>query len=446
MMTSALLHLNAWTWTVCGVAIAYFAGTYILARRQRARLPPGPTPLPLIGNVLDMPRKHLARDFAALSEKYGDVVHLNVLGQPVLILGSYQAACDLLEKRSSNYSDRPSSIMVKLCGFGWLFALMNYGQEWRLHRRAFHQQMGADVITRYEPIELKTSRRLLKHLLRSPKDLEAHVKFAFASTVMRIVYGIDLEEPQGRYFDTVERMASVGAEVGVPGRFPVESLSFLRFIPAWCPGGGFKRWAEEVKRDLAQGRNYLWDSAKAAMDEGAVQDSFVTRFMDTLPADPKEAEEAEERYRGVTATAYVAGAETTNSALQAFFLAMAMYPLVQKKAQQELETVLGFGRLPEFSDRPSLPYVQAIVKELLRWHSVTPLGMPHRAVADDEYKGYFIPKGAWVIANIRAMARDPALYPDPDNFVPERFIKDGRFEFDGRDPAEYAFGFGRRFG
>ncbi len=80
---------------------------------------------------------------------------------------------------------------------------------------------------------------------------------------------------------------------------------------------------------------------------------------------------------------------------------MAMYPLVQKKAQQELETVLGFGRLPEFSDRPSLPYIQAIVKELLRWHSVTPLGMPHRAVADDEYKGYFIPEGAWVIANIR---------------------------------------------
>ncbi|KAI0714200.1 cytochrome P450 [Cerioporus squamosus] len=437
-------NLSPWTWIVLGVAVAYFVRTYVSARQNNARLPPGPRPLPLIGNVFDMPRKHLARDFAALSEKYGDVVHLNVLGQSIVLLGSYQAACDLFEKRSSNYSGRPPSIMVKLCGFDWLFVLMNYGQEWRQHRRAFHQQMSADIITRYEPIQLKASRRLLKDLLRAPKDPGAHLQFVFAFTVMRVVYGIDLDEPQGRYFDIVERMVSVGKEIGVPGRFPVESLPFLRFFPSWLPGGRFKRWAEEAKRDILQGRDYLWGSAKAAMERGVAQESFATHFMDSLPADPKEAEEAEEMYKGVTASAYVAGAETTNAAMQAFLLAMAMYPEVQKKAQKELDAALGFGRLPEFSDRPSLPYIQAIVKELLRWHVVTPVGLPHRVVADDEYKGYFIPKGASIVANVWAMARDPILYPDPHNFVPERFIKDGRLELDGRDPAGYTFGFGRR--
>lgn len=86
--------------------------------------------------------------------------------------------------------------------------------------------------------------------------------------------------------------------------------------------------------------------------------------------------------------------------MQAFFLAMALHPEVQKKAQEELDAVVGSSRLPNFSDRPSLPYLSAVVKELLRWHIVTPIGLPHRVVTDDEYMGYHIPKGALVIANI----------------------------------------------
>lgn len=86
--------------------------------------------------------------------------------------------------------------------------------------------------------------------------------------------------------------------------------------------------------------------------------------------------------------------------MRAFFLAMALYPDVQKKAQAEIDEVVGASRLPEFSDRPSLPYTCALVYELLRWHIVTPIGVPHRAVSDDEYNGYLIPAGATILANI----------------------------------------------
>ncbi len=79
---------------------------------------------------------------------------------------------------------------------------------------------------------------------------------------------------------------------------------------------------------------------------------------------------------------------------------MASYPEVQRKAQAELETVIGPHRLPGFSDRDSLPYVNALMKELLRWRSVVPIGVPHCSLEDDEYRGYFIPKGSVVIANI----------------------------------------------
>ena len=86
--------------------------------------------------------------------------------------------------------------------------------------------------------------------------------------------------------------------------------------------------------------------------------------------------------------------------MRAFFLAMAMHPAVQQKAQEELDRVVGGDRLPDFDDRNSLPYVNALLKEVLRWHIVLPLGVPHRATADDEYNGYFIPKGTIVFSNI----------------------------------------------
>ncbi len=90
----------------------------------------------------------------------------------------------------------------------------------------------------------------------------------------------------------------------------------------------------------------------------------------------------------------------TNAAVAAFFLAMALHPEVQIKAQKELEAVVGTNRLPDFSDRASLPYTDALVKELLRWHVVLPIGVPHRVVAYDEYRGKLIPGGATILVNV----------------------------------------------
>ena len=79
---------------------------------------------------------------------------------------------------------------------------------------------------------------------------------------------------------------------------------------------------------------------------------------------------------------------------------MAMYPEVQKKAQEELDRVVGSARLPEFEDRESLPYLNALIKELFRWHPITPIAVPHRTVADDIYNGYFIPAKTIIAVNV----------------------------------------------
>lgn len=82
-----------------------------------------------------------------------------------------------------------------------------------------------------------------------------------------------------------------------------------------------------------------------------------------------------------------------------FFLAMNAFPEVQKKAQQELDRVIGSGRLPVCADRDNLPYIMAVMKETHRWHPVAPMGLPHASIAEDVCKGYRIPKGAMLMAN-----------------------------------------------
>lgn len=126
--------------------------------------------------------------------------------------------------------------------------------------------------------------------------------------------------------------------------------------------------------------------------------------------------------------------------MHCFFLAMTLFPHVQAKAQEELDRVIGSDRLPSFEDRPHLPYVDAIVKEVLRWHPVAPMGLPHVTSADDVYEGMFIPKGAMLIPNIWLMMRDPDTFKDPDTFNPDRFMG----ETPEMDPHALCFGFGRR--
>ncbi|KAM5544308.1 hypothetical protein V8D89_001968 [Ganoderma adspersum] len=432
---------TSWPWVIFVVLV--LLANAVQRRRKHARLPPGPTPLPIVGNILDFPRTHLGREFAAMSRRFGDVVHLNVLGQDTIVLGSLKAARDLLDKRSANYSDRPTSVMVQLVGYDWLFALMNYGQRWRQHRRAVHPTMTPDVVLQYQAFQLDAARNLLRLFLQDPQELSSHIKFTFAAIVMGALYGIEIREPHDKYYHMVERMGEVGEEILIPGRFPVEAFPVLRYLPSWFPGGGFKKWAADAKRDILNAVDYLFESSKSVTITDSSKQPMIHRILGDSAS--QEDVELEKMCKEVVATMYVAGADTSNAMMGAFFLTMALHPEVQKKAQQELDAIVGTERLPDFSDRPSLPYVNAIVKELLRWHPATPMGVPHRILADDEYNGHIIPAGATIFVNIWDILRDPELYPQPEDFVPERFLdSSGNLDVRGRDPADVTFGFGRR--
>jgi len=151
----------------------------------------------------------------------------------------------------------------------------------------------------------------------------------------------------------------------------------------------------------------------------------------------------------LTGALYAAGSDTTATALSWFLLAMIVFPDVQKKAQAELDEIVGRGQLPTFADYDNLPYIRALVKETMRWRPAGPVGVPHRVIEDDTYEGYHIPEGAICIPNVWAMNNDPDIYgADVNEFNPSRYLdSEGKIKpaiVDTKEESHVTYGFGRR--
>jgi hypothetical protein len=176
---------------------------------------------------------------------------------------------------------------------------------------------------------------------------------------------------------------------------------------------------------------------KQQMREGKHKTSFLSQAIESLGSDAS----MEAIHKWSASSMYLGGADTTVSALMTFF-AMTLFPDVQKRAQEELDRVVG-SRLPVSADRESLPYIWAVVQETHRWHPVAPMALPHAATKEDVVMGYRIPKGALLMANNWWFTHDPAVYPDPMEFRPERFIETPTHMAEP-DPRTWTFGYGRR--
>ncbi|KAH9852970.1 cytochrome P450 [Lenzites betulinus] len=417
-----------------------------IRRRSRLPLPPGPPGLPLIGNTFDFPALQpwvAHRDF---SLQYGDVVALHALGQTLIVLNSVTAATDLLDKRSAIYSDRPDSIITCLIGWDWNLGLKRYDDSWRRVRRMFWKYFQPSVVTKFQHVQQHEARLSLGRLLDSKDDLDKQLKLGLSKTILTAVHGLPGEEATTRFVDILKAAEDGIAEAFTQGQHLVEYLPWLQYVPGWVPGTGWQRKVVRWTKQVAALRDAPFDAAWDARRRGVMKPSVLSELMEQMPQkNDKEAAEYLTEIKETTAVAY-GGTFTheTAATLVAFVCAMILYPDVQKRAQAELDAVVGQDRLPEQTDRAALPYVWAIVKELLRWHNVAPLGVPHRCMEEDVYRGWRIPKGSVVMANAWAMLHDPEVYPEPEEFRPERFLNKGETDEDVLDPTSVMFGFGRR--
>ncbi|KAH9834665.1 cytochrome P450 [Rhodofomes roseus] len=408
-------------------------------------LPPGPRRIPLLGNAHQVGLAGQHKTFAEWSKRYGDVVYMRVFSKPALVLNSVEAARDLLDKRSAKYSDRPHfTLLVDMFGSDPNPALMPYGPWWRQHRVWLHAGlMDKESLSMYQPIIRSETGKLVSALIKSPDDFVAHIKRFVGGLMMEIAYGhtaVSADDELITLADTVVREAMDSGSIA--GTL-VDYFPSLRCIPTWLPGGRFKRRAARIRGMMREMYDRPYEQAKAAMARGMAKPSFLTSLLENMAADGDLTPEHEEHLKGAAIVLYTGGTDTTSAVLATFFLAMTLRPEVAKKAQNEIDRVVGSARLPDFEDRTSLPYIECILSELYRWNPPLYLGVPHRLTADDDYRRWHIPGGSMVIPNIWWMLRNPGWYSDPDAFHPERF-QEVDSSLAEKSPRNLVFGFGRR--
>jgi cytochrome P450 len=380
-------------------------------------------------------------------KKYGDLIYFRLLGLDFIVVNSEKVARSLMNQRSAIYSDRPFTAANKLFGVDFSTVMLPYhGSDWRLHRKMFHHALRLESASRYHDIHTRRVRQLLKDLLDDPSHFEIHIQRFVASNVMAFTYGYDVAPRNDPMVANVKELVDILAKALSPERSAILSaFPILTHLPSWLPGPGYQRSAARARELAGQVLNVPFNLAKKNIAAGVATRSMVSDCLAQIDEKDDQVKQ-EAAIKAAAATSFIAGFESSSSILHTFILAMILYPEVQAKGQAEIDSVIGAtSRLPEFDDRPLLPYVDAILRELLRWIPVVPLGIPHATSKDDVYDGRFIPKGALVIINVWAMSRDESKHgADVEEFRPERHLTAENNSSPQPISTDPIFGLGRR--
>ncbi|KAJ6533305.1 cytochrome P450 [Mycena vulgaris] len=436
-----------WRWilVLVGALSLWF---HRMRKAKKPPLPPGPRRLPFVGNILDIPSRDIWLKFAQLGDIWvkGDISSLTVFGQTMVFVNSLDVAEDLLDARGANFSDRPVIQMGgEMAGFNNVGALAQYGDRVRTERKFFHQLFGGHAtINQFVPLLSAEIHKLLQQLVLNPDEVAGEIARTTGAITLRIAYGYKiLDAPQkDPYMEMFTTSMDNFCRSTTPGAFMVDIVPALRYWPEWLPGGGFhttaRGWAKQVHGTMDTAYEYVKDNMAA----GTAEKSFVSSLLEKQRHD-------DYAIKWAAGSIQAGGSETTAAQLEAFFLAMSLYPDVQTAAQDELDAVIGTDRLAGIPDRSQLPYLDALCKEILRWHTAAPTAVPHRTREDciyergQNYKPLLIPKDSLVIPNIWFMLHDPERYANPMAFDPTRFIVTSNEDAE-MDPARICFGFGRR--
>ncbi|ROV93217.1 hypothetical protein VMCG_08694 [Cytospora schulzeri] len=230
----------------------------------------------------------------------------------------------------------------------------------------------------------------------------------------------------------------LAAELNVPGKtFPMlmETFPFLAKFPNYIAP-----WKHGLGRKRSSG--FFYALADEADKKPGHEDSFVKHLF----VERDKYHLSEDEISSLSGNLFGAGSDTSSSTLITFILACCAFPDTLVPAREELDRVVGPHRSPHFDNQANLPYVNAFVKEVLRWRSVAIIGgQPHSPTQDDVYKGWLIPKGTWIQGNIWAIHHNERDFPEPDRFNPQRYLSgdpDSR-PFPG-EKGYMTFGWGRR--
>nr|XP_002722342.1 cytochrome P450 2B4 [Oryctolagus cuniculus] len=405
-------------------------------------LPPGPWPLPLLGNILQIHHKGFLQSFQRLREKHGDVFTVYLGSRPVVVLCGYQAVREALVEQAEAFSGRgPIAITDAIFqGTGVVFA---NGKPWKVLRRfclATMKDLGMGRRSMEQRIK-EEARCLVEELRKSQEaylDPTSLFNAVTANVICSMVFGerFDYQDPAFLRLlrllnETFILLSSFYSQV-------FELLSgILKHLPG--PHARVDRIIQELKDFITKNI----EKHRETLDPSCPQD-FIDSFLLRMDKE-RFLPQSEFHHKNLVHTVlslFFAGTESSSTTLRYGLLLFLKHPDVTEKVQAEIDRVIGPKRLPALEDRAKMPYTDAVIHEIQRYSDLTPIGVPHSVIKDTHFRGYHLVKGTAVYPIMSSVLHDPHHFEKPDVFYPGHFL-DAEGNFRKRE-AFVPFSMGKR--
>ncbi|GAB4843968.1 hypothetical protein Ancab_013932 [Ancistrocladus abbreviatus] len=429
------------------ITISFIIIAYHLTQRLRFKLPPGPKPWPVVGNLYDIKPVRF-RCFYEWSQSYGPIISVWFGSTLNVVVSSSELAKEVLKEHDQQLADRHRSrSAAKFSRDGKDLIWADYGPHYVKVRKVCTLELFSPKrLDSLRPIREDEVTAMIESIYKDCTNPENYGKSIMVkkylgsvafNNITRLAFGKrfvnadGVMDEQGQEFKAI---VANGLKLGA-------SLAMAEHIP-WL------RWMFPLEEEAFAKHNARRDRlTRAIMEEhtAARQKSGDTKqhFVDALLTLKDKYDLSEDTIIGLLWDMITAGMDTTAISVEWAMAEIIRNPRVQQKAQEELDRVIGHERIMTEADFSNLPYLQAVAKESLRLHPPTPLMLPHRANANVKIGGYDIPRGTNVHVNVWAVARDPKVWRDPLEFHPERFFEED-VDMKGHDFRLLPFGAGRR--
>lgn len=444
--------------------------------KQGLKVLPGPARNIIGGNEGQFSPLSPFMEFQKWAEQYGPIFQVKVLNQTIISINDPKMAKELFEKRGSKYSGRPNlHVGYELLSQNSRIVMTSNGPKHTAFRRQIHNLLSISRTKEHHQIQELESRQALQELVHFSRTLEQNAtgistpdgkktrpNYGEVQSILRrytlsVMMTLSFSHRIRSLSDPmVEKVFTIMDDISravQPGQYIADAFPVLRRLPYFL-----KPWEQETNRKVQWQWAFLHDllvRTQQQMDEGIPNSGLIRLLLEQRQGMSEEErmgsflDDKSIAYQSMTLME--AGSETTSIALMNFLLAMVLYPEVMRKGQDAVDAAVPASQLPSWDDLPSIPYVNQIFKEVMRWRPVIPMGVPHVNTSDDQVDGYYIPTGSTVFGNMWAMQHDHVHYPDPNEFRPERFelrkhksAFESSIEADALDRDHYAFGWGRR--
>ncbi|KAK4778927.1 hypothetical protein SAY86_006455 [Trapa natans] len=419
--------------------------------RPAKPLPPGPKPWPLVGNLPHLgPIPH--HSIAKLAREYGPLMHLKLGFIDVVVAASASMAAQFLKVHDANFSSRPPNSGAKHVAYNYhdlVFA--PYGSRWRMLRKitSVHLFSGKamDDVREIRQEEVKIMIRALAMAGREPVRIGQLLNLCATNALGRVMIGRRVfGDDSGKEDAKAEEFKSMVVELMVlAGVFNIGD-----FVPAlaWLDLQGVEAKMKKLHKRFDAFLSAIVEEHKVAGSGERHHDLLTTlvSLMDST-ADEEGGKLTDTEIKALLLNMFTAGTDTTSSTVEWALAELIRHPHILSRVRDELDAVVGRDRLVTELDLPGLTYLQAVIKENFRLHPSTPLSLPRIASESCEINGCHIPKGATLLVNVWAIARDPDVWSEPLVFRPERFLPGGDkagVDVKGSDYELIPFGAGRR--